>query len=447
MAGNPVVLVHGWSATGASFGTWERILREAGRDVRTCTYRSLTNEVTIRDLAEGFDRALRAEAGLEGDQPFDAVVHSTGMLVVRAWAVRYAQRRGRLKRLIGLAPATNGSALAHKGRSWLGAAFKGNRAWGPDFMEAGDRILEGLELASPFTWDLAHEDLFGQTAMYGPAATTPWVFIFCGTRGYGGWAGLMHDEGSDGTVRLAGAGLDSRKMVIDLTRLPDGGRDELVRPKGVDAPVQLVAGVNHSTILSAPPAVLIRQVIAALAVDSRAGWEAWHKGAARAFRSVRDGVDQWQQFVVRCIDERRDPITDYNVQLLRLTGQGRLRRVRGFDLHVHANRADPSLRCFHVNLTRLWNRGPQALRLRMMASSGSALVRYCGVGSEPLESMSAVGAGWNAELDLSTYLGRRGFAFFHPFTTTFLEIRLNREPWPFDARLKNRICWFGNAPP
>ena len=75
MARNPVVLVHGYSDEGASFRVWERILEERGYDVamiHACTYRSLTNEVSIKDIAEGFDRALQIRAGLDGDQPFDA---------------------------------------------------------------------------------------------------------------------------------------------------------------------------------------------------------------------------------------------------------------------------------------------------------------------------------------------------------------------------------------
>ena len=39
---------------------------------------------------------------------------------------------------------------------------------GPDFMEAGDEILFGLELASRFTWDLAHDDLIGEDARFKP---------------------------------------------------------------------------------------------------------------------------------------------------------------------------------------------------------------------------------------------------------------------------------------
>ena len=74
---------------GASWAAWREILRRRlgldNADMRTCTYVSLNNEVTIKDLAEAFDRALATQGGLDPDAPFDAMVHSTGMLIVRSW--------------------------------------------------------------------------------------------------------------------------------------------------------------------------------------------------------------------------------------------------------------------------------------------------------------------------------------------------------------------------
>ena len=73
---NPVVFVHGYSDKGASWAAWREILRRRlgldNADMRTCTYVSLNNEVTIKDLAEAFDRALATQGGLDPDAPFDA---------------------------------------------------------------------------------------------------------------------------------------------------------------------------------------------------------------------------------------------------------------------------------------------------------------------------------------------------------------------------------------
>src|SRR5271167_2322753 len=98
---NPVVFVHGYSDKGASWAAWREVLRRRlglnDADMRTCTYVSLNNEVTIKDLAEAFDRALATQGGLDPDAPFDAMVHSTGMLVVRSRLAADPLRGKRLK--------------------------------------------------------------------------------------------------------------------------------------------------------------------------------------------------------------------------------------------------------------------------------------------------------------------------------------------------------------
>src|SRR5947209_7342206 len=323
---NPVVFVHGYSDKGASWAAWREILRRRrglnDGDMRTCTYVSLNNEVTIKDLAEAFDRALATQGGLDPDAPFDAIVHSTGMLVVRSWLAADPLRGKRLKRLIALAPATFGSPLAKKGRSWLGSVFRGNKPLGPDFLEAGDRILDNLELASSFTWRLAEEDVFTAPPRYDGGPETPYVFVFCGTGTYSGLRKLVDKPGTDGTVRRAGCGLNIRAIELDMTekgmvarrRAADAAGAKDPRPHRVVAdkwlnvsiPVHLVDdptsadGLNHATILSNPPAELQDLVIAAFEMtaasgDADAGYRAWLERADAESR-FKKLPEQYQQF-------------------------------------------------------------------------------------------------------------------------------------------------------
>ncbi|MFL5522820.1 MAG: esterase/lipase family protein [Gemmatimonadaceae bacterium] len=450
MARNPVVLVHGYSDEGSSFQMWQSILEERGYDVamiHACTYRSLTNEVTIKDIAEGFDRALRLRAGLSEDQPFDAIVHSTGMLVIRAWLTAYDGRRDRLKHLIGLAPASFGSPLAHKGRSWLGALFKGNKHVGPDFLEAGDRILDGLELGSRFTWDLAHQDLLGDETFYGPTRRTPFVFVFCGNQAYGGLRQVLDEPGSDGTVRWSGCPLNTRKIILDLTRDPqrEGSEDRISVAdwKNIDIPLISIDGKNHGTILTDPGDELAGLVDDALQVSSGPTFAQWIDDATRRTQKARAKIDEWQQFVVRALDERGDPITDYNIQLFRrATGVAGDTGIHQFDLDVHTYKGDASLRCFHVKLSDLEYKKLPNLWVRVIASSGSNLVGYQGFGSEKLPDAPSLSREpkWDATLDISSLPSDTGIKFFYPFTTTLIELRLNREPLPLTG--KNEICWF-----
>lgn len=435
---NTLVLIHGYSDKGKSFSTWRDRLRDRYKkteQICICDYVSLTNEVTIKDLAEGFDFALKSRPGLQNDEDFDAIVHSTGMLVIRAWLTTYPARRDRLKHLIGLAPATFGSPLAKKGRSWVGAIFKGNKDLGPDFLEAGDMILDGLELASPFTWALAEKDLLGETVYYGTTQGTPYVHIFCGTDAYSGLRKLVNAPGSDGTVRQAGTGFNVRRIVLDLTKeqsiLNPGAKKKVKRWriddwKNADIPVHLVDGLNHGTILTDPSDELVDLVRSALDVDDAKSFATWLKTADARGRMQRTTNGHWQQFVVRCYDERRDPITDYNLQLF-TDREDPDSSVEAFDKNVEVYGKDKSYRSFLVNLddfaqtTRLW--------LSVLASSGSEYVDYESFQMDPEVKTGPVTSRseWDAWLDLSGLMQPEG-GFLSAFTTTLVEIYLDREP-------------------
>ena len=455
MSKRPIVLVHGYSDSAAGFDAWREIIKGWDRPVRDIyvgNYVSLTNEVTIKDLAEGFDRALAREAGLAANVEFDAIVHSTGMLVVRSWLNRDPdpdgkQRRARLKHLIALAPATNGSPLAHKGRSWLGSIFKGGKNPGPDFLEAGDEILFGLELASRFTWDLAHDDLINDNARFKPGPETPFVFTFCGNKNYGFLHNFVtEEEGTDGTVRWAGCPLNSRKVTIKLqTRLGSGGEPLIDSSPWANQqhPLVLIKGVNHDTIMSRPPKLLQDLVRTALNVESEKDFTYWIANAKSRTEAAHDDVARWQQFVIRLTDERGDPVNDWNLQLWGRRN-GTKQALQQFALDVHVYKRDPSIRCFHVNLDNLKPKSLRQLELRLIANSGTDLVAYHGVGSERVlpdgTAMNPEGK-WDACIDLAKELARvEGFDLFYPFTTTFVELRVNREPMPMVG--KNHVYWF-----
>lgn len=435
---NTLVLIHGYSDKGKSFAAWRDRLKdryERTEQIAICDYVSLTNEVTIKDLAEGFDLALKSRPGLNNDEDFDAIVHSTGMLVIRSWLTTYPVRRNRLKHLIGLAPATFGSPLAKKGRSWIGAVFKGNKDLGPDFLESGDMILDGLELASPFTWSLAEKDMLGGITYYGTTDATPYVHIFCGREAYGGLRTFVNAPGTDGTVRQAGAGFNVRKIVIDLTKaqsiLNPTAKKNVKRWriddwKNADIPVHLVDGLNHGTILTAPSDEIVKLVRDALDVDDAKSFKAWLKAADAIGRMQRATNGHWQQFVVRAYDERRDPIADYNLQLF-TDRQDPDSRVLEFEKNVDVYSKDASFRSFLVDLDNFTQ--TRTLWLSVLASSGSEYVDYESFQMDPATRKGPVTSRsqWDAWLDLSGLM-KPTDGFLSAFTTTLVEIYLDREP-------------------
>jgi hypothetical protein len=169
----------------------------------------------------------------------------------------------------------------------------------------------------------------------------------------------------------------------------------------------------------------------------------WIGSATKKTARALAKIDEWQQFVVRVVDERGDPVPDYNIQLFkRATGAGADKSITQFNLDVHTYKGDPSLRCFHVRLADLDYKKLPNLWMRIIASSGSLLVGYQGFGSEKMPDSPTLSreAKWDATLDISSLPADTGIKFFYPFTTTLIEVRLNREPLPPTG--KNEVAWF-----
>ncbi len=471
MSRRPIVLLHGYSDQAESFETWRNHLRPGAEtvDIHIANYVSRTNEVTLADLGEGLDRALREQPTLRDGGEFDAVVHSTGMLVLREWmSRRRPERLRRVKHIIGLAPATFGSPLAAKGRSILGAAFKGEHELGPDFMESGNHILASLELGSRYTWQLAEQDLVGPECCYGETNETPWPFIFVGTDAYTGLRRLVNEPGTDGTVRWAGVGFNSRRVSLDMSQEgPADGTDRSrlhVGPwRNVDVPLVLVAGRHHGSLLHDPPVSVVDMVRQALDVQSKEEYDAWSRAHSTQMEDLlaSSGPTRgqlWQQFVVRVVDERGDPVPDYYLELCDIVG-GEFVPLDDFDLDVHTFADDNSYRCFHVDLAQLERRHPDRLGVRVAAISGTELIAYHGCNSQtfsanedsPRPPSIRPDAKWDAILELGSFeslydaprpgpRAREDAGLFTPLTTTLIELTLNREPMPPSG--PNRVLYF-----
>lgn len=483
----PLVLIHGYSDTAKGFKQWRDILiQKKNLDqsrVHLINYTTLANEVTIRDIAEGFNRALLHEAGIAENEPFDVIVHSTGMLVIRAWLTRYASVDGnsiarrldtarikRLHHLIALAPATNGSPVAHKGRSWLGALVKGNKDLGPDFLESGHQVLSALELASPFTWDLAAKDMFGteNTNRFKAGPDSPFVFTICGDSGLGKIADMATGavgtkiRGSDGVVRWAGAALNSRLLTIDYT-----GETSRDRENRGNSPVAINAsdwnnqnnmlilwpGINHGTIMR-PRASdsLVELVSDALDVKNDADFNSWNNKAIALANLERGGMEmppEWQQFVIRVSDERGDGVADWTISLqMKRKNKPRPEPIAIDDLHPYEK--DKSFRCLHINLTECGLSSPdesemhniESLTMKLMMNTGSDLLLYVAQRENTTTSSKKLFKGLSElSVDLTEYLnpGNGKFRLIMPFTTTYVEFRVNRDP-SLDGKGKAKLC-------
>ncbi len=176
-AKNQVVILHGWSDTSDSFAPLANFLED--RDFRVldlflADYLSMDDDVSIEDAAKAMQSAVEARiASAELKPPFDLIVHSTGGLVARTWLAAYCAgmkpAQMPVQRLVMIAPANFGSALADVGQTILGRVVKG---WDHGF-HTGKLMLDGLALGSPFQWDLAARDLFADGSFLEVFVDTP----------------------------------------------------------------------------------------------------------------------------------------------------------------------------------------------------------------------------------------------------------------------------------
>lgn len=250
MSDRPLVIIHGWSDSYVSFKRLGRLLQAEGvtRDIRHVhlgNYLSLDDAVTFTDLREALARAWAREGLPTAPRSVDAVVHSTGGLVIRDWLSHcYAPDAVPLHHLLMLAPANFGSPLAHKGRSFLGRVVKGWKGEKP--FQTGTHILKGLELASPFSWALAERDRFGARVYYGPGRVLCTVLV--GNTGYSGISAAANEDGSDGTVRVSTANLNGVLVEADFTGDPEQPVAYRMKQSRGATAFGIMAGENHSTV-------------------------------------------------------------------------------------------------------------------------------------------------------------------------------------------------------
>ncbi|MGA2351093.1 MAG: hypothetical protein ABSF70_11730 [Terracidiphilus sp.] len=466
-----VLLIHGYSANWKAFLPWKEALATAGIATETISvgnYVTLNNEVTIKDLGEAFDRALRmtkfAQDNPEDGWTFDAVVHSTGMLVLRQWLTSdpyplsdARSRIRRLKHLVGLAPATFGSPQAQKGRSWLGALVKGNRDLGPDFLNAGDMVLDGLELASEYTWDLAHKDMLGLKPLYDKGDGTPYVAVFIGNVPYSGISALANSPGCDGTVRWAGCALDTRKVTLDFRRHArldpaDQTKRVLISDWSSDrlsAPLIAVDGQNHGTIIADPKPQVVSLVRSFFGIKNEDDYNAWEERAltfGAPSKAKMDTSDEetngagWQQLWIHMVDDHGDGVPDYNIQIYygNELAESDDPAKESVKLIADTYSSDSSYRCFYIHLTRemlALGTNNKKMWMELIASSGSELIEYeAYTGSENDPLRLAIDSHESAvnkpvKMDISA-LTEGGASLFYPYTTTLMEVFVEREPMP-----------------
>lgn len=373
-----LLILHGYSDGATSFTGLRDFFQANGYardDVFLLNYASMDDQSQFSDFADKLDEDY--EKQFAGER-IDLACHSTGSLVVRLWLdLHYARQRaaGRtkprspVKHLLMFAPANFGSDLAEMGQSFLGkfrsTFFNSNRKPG-DFLESGKFVLQGLEPASPFQWELSSRDLHGE-GFFNPELgddNVCYPFVFAAGRGYSGLqARIIKDRkkpGTDGTVRICGTSLNTRKCIVDFCNR-EVTPIWVAEKKFESMAFAIFGGFNHGSIIEHSDDFVKgpgKWALKALQVDSRAKYARFAAEASEFTRRDYDG-DPYQQFFFNVKDDVGLPVRDFYIDFYAQLGDGSVHEKltlefdKSFEVEFYRHSAEPSCRALLLNLVRL----------------------------------------------------------------------------------------------
>jgi len=464
-----MLIVHGYSDGSTSFTDMGDFFVEhncyKSENIFYADYASMDDEATFRDFADKLDEDYhRRFAG----ERIDVACHSTGALVVRAWLAMHFERHSRRRlnlrcpvhRLLMFAPANFGSDLAGMGQSFLGkfrATFFNSHSFSEDAMESGRQVLQGLEPASPFQWDLSDYDLHGNGSGYfdpgRPAEERCYPFVFAAGESYGGIQAKIIKKrkapGTDGTVRICGTSLNTKKCTVDfrdndtaLVWWNTTGQPSIGKPKRYDEiPFAVFAGFNHGSIVqpsmskaakarfegSNGPGTL---ALEALAVRDDTAYRAAVERFGHANEANYAGMkgrkqDRYQQFFFRVWDDVEWEIDDFYADFFVLDADLKPHRDltiewdNSFESSFYRHSATPSCRVMMINLREL----------------GSFLGKLRAVGAKLAFEITAQSSVPNVTYQKGYYVvydgakpaDQRGQNFIAENTTTFVRAVMNRQ--------------------
>jgi hypothetical protein len=216
------------------------------------------------------------------------------------------------------------------------------------------------------------------------------------------------------------------------------------------APMIAVDKQNHGTIVSNPDPDVVKFVYEFLGLKDAAAYQDWetrtqafgkpHQQAMDTSEKLANGAG-WQQFMVHMVDDHGDGVTDYNVKIFYGDDLSDSDDPDFAPVHLIADTytSDSSYRCFYINLQDemlTLQKDGKKMWVEMIASSGSSLIEYEAYTGGPDDAPQRLAIDVHdpdtnqpVKMDI-TPLTEGGASLFHPYTTTLLEIFVEREPMP-----------------
>jgi hypothetical protein len=210
-----------------------------------------------------------------------------------------------------------------------------------------------------------------------------------------------------------------------------------------------VDGQNHGTIIADPKPQVVSLVRSFFGIKNEDDYDAWEERAL-AFgapsKAKMDTSDEetngagWQQLWIHMVDDHGDGVPDYNIQIYygNELAESDDPAKESVKLIADTYSSDSSYRCFYIHLTRemlALETNNKKMWMELIASSGSELIEYeAYTGSENDPLRLAIDSHESAvnkpvKMDISA-LTEGGASLFYPYTTTLMEVFVEREPMP-----------------
>jgi hypothetical protein len=197
---------------------------------------------------------------------------------------------------------------------------------------------------------------------------------------------------------------------------------------------------------------LVKLVSDALDIENDTDFNAWNNKAIALANLERGGLErppEWQQFVIRVCDERGDGVADWTISLqIKWKNKPDYEPIAIDDFHPYEK--DKSFRCLHINLTesRLSSLDESEIHnvkffgMKLMMNSGSDYLLYVAQREDSTKSSAKLFKGLSeltVLLEENLYSADGRFSLIMPYTTTYVEFRVNRDP-SLDGKGKAKLC-------
>lgn len=427
-------------------------------------YSSMDDDATMWDFADklndDYNKIFKGER-------IDVACHSTGALVARAWLALRRKRQIENKEsidcpvehLLMFAPANFGSDLAKLGQSFLGkisTTFFNNNSKKGNFLESGKNVLQALEPASPFQWELSNQDLYDLDYFSPKTAKKDnslvcYPFVFAAGNTYTGVRAIFlkkcRKPGTDGTVRISGTSLNTRRCKLIFPKDKEPSLKWQPEKKFPNIPFCVFDGFNHSTMISNSrefkrkngPGELAKK---AIQVKSLKDYEKAAKTFSKTSAINYSGMDEdhqpkFQQFFFKVTDDTGFKVEDYYLDFYVTDSKGNLDETltqsfdENFESEFYTHSEDPTFRVMLANHQKL---GPFLEELKQRRKR---LVLDI-TAKPPVSDITYVSKPYTiADYSKGLASPQTKVSFLHPNTTTFIEIILDRNQSSAILNLKN----------